>query len=87
MSREDIARRVRDLVGDLVPAGARRVGPADRLVEDLGFDSVAVLELALALEVEFDLQEIDEARTVDLATVGDIEALIAKAVSEPEYGT
>jgi acyl carrier protein len=87
MSHDDIAERVRDLVGSLVPAGARVVGPDDRLVEDLGFDSVAVLELALALEVEFDLQEIDEEQTVDLATVADIETLIAKAVPRPEFET
>jgi acyl carrier protein len=84
MSHDDIAAKVRELVGSLVPAGARHVGPADRLVEDLGFDSIAVLELALALEVEFDLQEIDENQTVDLATVGDIETLIAKTVA-PEF--
>lgn len=84
MSYDDIAARVRELVGSLVPAGARQVGPADRLVEDLGFDSVAVLELALALEVEFDLEEIDENQTVDLSTVGDIETLIAKTVA-PEF--
>jgi acyl carrier protein len=84
MSHDDIAAKVRELVGSLVPAGARHVGPADRLVEDLGFDSIAVLELALVLEVEFDLQEIDENQTVDLATVGDIETLIAKTVA-PEF--
>jgi acyl carrier protein len=84
MSHDDIATRVRELVGDLAPAGARQVGPSDRLIEDLGYDSVAVLELALALEVEFDLQEIDENQTVDLSTVGDIETLIAKTVA-PEF--
>ena len=84
MSHDDIAARVRELVGSLIPAGARQVGPSDRLVEDLGFDSVAVLELALALEVEFDLEEIDEEQTVDLVTVGDIETIIAKTVA-PEF--
>jgi acyl carrier protein len=86
MSHDDIAARVRDLVGSLVPAGARQVGPSDRLIEDLGFDSVAILELALALEVEFDLQEIDEDQTVGLVTVGDIENIIAETVA-PEYET
>jgi acyl carrier protein len=86
MSHDDIAARVRDLVGSLVPAGARQVGSSDRLIEDLGFDSVAILELALALEVEFDLQEIEEDQTVGLVTVGDIENVIAKAVV-PEFET
>ncbi len=79
----DVASRVRQLVGEMVPAGARDVTSTDRLIEDLGYNSVTMIELALVLEVEFDLQDVAGGDTVDLVTVGDIEnAIAALAVAD-----
>ncbi len=78
----DVAVRVRKLVGDLVPAGGREAASSDRLVEDLGYDSVAMVELAVALEVEFDLQDIAEDEAMSLVTVEDIESTIARLVTK-----
>ena len=81
---EDLASQVRELIGSFVPGGSREVKSTDRMVEDLGFDSVTTLELALALEVEFDLQDVAEEQAVDLVTVSDIEALVAQlSTTEP----
>jgi acyl carrier protein len=76
----DIQVQVRKLVGDLVPAGGRQVETEDRIVEDLGYDSVSIVELALALEVEFDLSDIPEEQAMDLVTVGDIEGLVSRLI-------
>jgi acyl carrier protein len=76
-SSDGTARRVRDVVGSLVPGGPRDVQPTDDLARDLGFDSLAMVELALALEVEFDLQAIPEGQAVSMETVADIEDVIA----------
>lgn len=81
-SQAEISARVRDVVGSLVPGGHREVQAADRLT-DLGFDSLATLELAMALETEFDLQEVPEEQTVEMATVGDIETLIGSLTGAP----
>ena len=78
----EINARVRDVVGSLVPDGRRDVQSIDRLT-DLGFDSLATLELAMALETEFDLLEVPEGQTVEMATVGDIETLIGSLVGAP----
>jgi acyl carrier protein len=78
----EISARVRDVVGSLVPGGAREVEATDRLT-DLGFDSLATLELAMALETEFDLREVPEEQTVEMATVGDIETLIGSLTGAP----
>lgn len=76
----DVAARVRELVGEMVPGGTREVSSTDRLVEDLGYNSVTMIELALVLEVEFDLEEVADGDTVDLITVGDVESAIAALV-------
>ncbi|KUJ69160.1 hypothetical protein ACZ90_12410 [Streptomyces albus subsp. albus] len=79
---EPQAARVREIIGELCPLGARTVRSTDRLADDLGYDSVAFLELALALENEFELDELEEGKASDLATVADIEALIREVSGE-----
>jgi acyl carrier protein len=79
---ESIARRARDVVGSLVPDGPRQVRPSDDLTRDLGFDSLALVELALALEVEFDLQAIPEGYAVSMETVADIQRVVASLSTE-----
>ena len=49
--------------------------PDQRLEEDLGFDSLAMSELWVALE-ELAGREIDPAATAQLATVGDVAKFI-----------
>ena len=39
--------QVRRIVGEMSPLGAREANSGDRLVEDLGYDSLAVIELSL----------------------------------------
>lgn len=86
IDQAEITARVRDVVGSLVPGGPRVVAAGDQLA-DLAFDSLATLELALALETEFDLHEIPEEQAVQIATVGDIETLIASLMGTPTAGT
>jgi acyl carrier protein len=78
---EEVADKVRALIRDMSPLGPQQAQPQLRLVEDLGYDSVAFLELALTLESEFGLEVIDEEQAAALITVGDIEALMIQLVA------
>ena len=40
--------------------------------DDLGADSLDIVELTMALEEEFDIQEFDEETIATLVTVGDV---------------
>ncbi|MFD8691973.1 phosphopantetheine-binding protein [Streptomyces sp. NPDC059651] len=77
-SFDDIAARVREITGKMSPLGERTATSEERLIEDLGYDSVTFMELSLALEGEFDINVIEEDAVADLATVGDVERLIGK---------
>ncbi|MFI6651566.1 phosphopantetheine-binding protein [Streptomyces sp. NPDC050529] len=77
-SFDDIAARVREITGKMSPLGERTATSDERLIEDLGYDSVTFMELSLALEGEFDINVIEEDAVADLATVGDVERLIGK---------
>ena len=41
-------------------------------VDDLGADSLDVVELTMALEESFDIPEVDEETIIGLVTVGDV---------------
>lgn len=74
--QETTAERVRRVVAEHAPTRVATVESADRIVEDLGFDSLALLELVVALEEEFGLHAMGTERSVHLATVGDVEQLL-----------
>lgn len=81
---ETTVARVQEIIGDMSPAKPAVTGPDLILIDDLGYDSIHFLELALALEQEFNLFEFDEEQAVGMITVGDVAHLIAKIVVAAE---
>lgn len=73
-SAEEVSATIRELILDLAPSpeNAEQSGDA-RLAEDLGFHSLALLELAFSLEDEFDLPPIDEDTARQITTMSRIE--------------
>jgi acyl carrier protein len=75
---------VRTIVAELAPEeGVPEVTDDHRLVEDLGFHSLAVLELAFTLEDQFDLDPIEEDRAAGIKTVRDIADLVVAELRGP----
>jgi len=74
---ESVRLEVRRLVGQMAPeGGGGPAAPGDRLQEDLGYGSVHVVELAVALEDEFALAPVSEEEAIDLVTVDHLERLV-----------
>ncbi|SHH24112.1 acyl carrier protein [Jatrophihabitans endophyticus] len=73
---QELTGKVRELIGQMSPLGETEASSQQRLIEDLGYDSVSFLELALAIESEFDIFAVDEEQAANLVTVGDIETLV-----------
>lgn len=79
----DLPEKVRRIVGVLagVPCGNP---PADaRLVEDLGYDSVRLLELSIALEEAFGLDGLSVEHTLSIRTVANVEERVRALVERP----
>ncbi|MEV2236903.1 phosphopantetheine-binding protein [Micromonospora sp. NPDC049891] len=76
------ADQITAIVRDLAPAPNDDLGPDTRLVEDLGYHSLALLELAFALEDEFDLEPIDEQTARRITTVGLVVETVLERVAE-----
>ncbi|GAA3580756.1 AMP-binding protein [Kribbella ginsengisoli] len=71
-----IAARVAELVADHAPAGPTTPTAPARLVEDLGFDSLHLMELLVSLQIEFGLEPFDEADLIGLTSVADLTTFI-----------
>ncbi|MBD2388227.1 acyl carrier protein [Cylindrospermum sp. FACHB-282] len=61
MSQADIFERVKKIVVEQLDADVEKVVPNASFTEDLGADSLDIVELVMALEEEFDIEIPDEA--------------------------
>ena len=78
---DEITLNVRKIIGEMCPLGRREVEPDDRIMDDLGYDSLAIVELAVVLESEFALEPIEDEQAIDLVTVSDVEARVRQLSS------
>lgn len=77
----DTAARVRAIVAEIATRDLTALTADSRLVEDLLLDSVALIELTVALEVEFDLSAIDPTETQSIKTLGQLEGFVVDRIS------
>ena len=71
MTPETIFKTMQDLIAEQFAIEADEVTMDSSFVDDLGADSVDLVELVMAMEEEFDIGEIDEEDLQGLKTVGD----------------
>lgn len=78
MDREKVCTTVRALVVRLAPEPGAGCDGSTRLVHDLAYDSLALLELAFAVEEEFALRPMDMQTATRIQTAGDLEAYVLR---------
>ena len=71
MSVEEIFQTMRDLVAEQFAMDPAEITMETSFEEDLGADSVDLVELVMAMEEEFDMGEAGEDELTGLKTVGD----------------
>ena len=71
MTMEEIFKTMQDLIAEQFAIDADEISMESSFVDDLGADSVDLVELVMAMEEEFDIGEIDEEDLTSLMTVGD----------------
>ena len=71
MTMEDIFKTMQDLIAEQFAIDADEISMDSSFVDDLGADSVDLVELVMAMEEEFNVGEIDEDALTGLKTVGD----------------
>ena len=71
MSNEEIFQTMRDLVSEQFGMELDEVTLETSFEDDLGADSVDLVELVMAMEEEFELGQTDEDEVKAIKTVGD----------------
>ena len=71
MTHEEILQKMQELVGEQFAMEPAEVTMETSFEEDLGADSVDLVELVMAMEEEFEVGEIQEDDLGGLKTVGD----------------
>ena len=71
MTMEEIFKTMQDLIAEQFALESDEITMESSFTDDLGADSVDLVELVMAMEEEFDIGEIDEEDLTALKTVGD----------------
>ena len=77
----DIEQRVKGIIADQLGESIENITPEKDFVQDLGADSLDVVELVMALEEEFGI-EIPEEDAEKIKTVGDAIEYIKQKVGQ-----
>jgi acyl carrier protein len=73
----DLGQTIRKIVAQQLDVDAGQVTMEARFIDDLGADSLDIVELVMTIEEEFDI-EIPDEEAEKLATVGDAIAYVEK---------
>lgn len=80
--RSEAARSiVRKLVQELSPHGLDPLQPEHLLQDDLGFDSIGLMEVAVAIEDELDIELLQSPSARNLRTYADLENMVVSAIN------
>lgn len=66
-----VLEKVKKIIEEQLGIDAKEINPDSSFVEDLGADSLDIVELIMAMESEFDM-EIDDDEVEDITTVEDV---------------
>lgn len=67
-----ILEKLRSLIADQLSVDSSNITMDTNFEEDLGVDSLDIVELSMALEEEFDIGEMSEEDLATIKTVGDL---------------
>ena len=71
MSEKSIDLKVKDIIVEQLSVNPEQVTPEAKFIEDLGADSLDIVELVMAFEEEFGV-EVPDSDAEKLLTVGDV---------------
>ena len=82
MTPEEILKKLQELIGEQFATAPEEITMETSFEEDLGADSVDLVELVMAMEEEFDIGEVQEDELTGMKTVGDIVQFLSDKLSK-----
>ncbi|MEM1157325.1 MAG: acyl carrier protein [Verrucomicrobiota bacterium] len=81
MSEQSVEDKVKEIIVEQLSVNTEQVTPEAKFIEDLGADSLDVVELVMAFEEQFGIEVPDE-DAEKLQTVGDVNSYIKEALDK-----
>lgn len=81
MSPEEIFKKMQTLIAEQFAIDEEEITLSSSFTDDLGADSVDLVELVMAMEEEFELDELEEDELSQLKTVGDCVKFLSAKIS------
>jgi acyl carrier protein len=78
---DSLEQKIRSLVAEQLCVELAEIKPDANILDDLGADSLDVVEMVMALEEHFDIEVPDE-DVEELRTVADVERYVVNAVGQ-----
>jgi acyl carrier protein len=78
---DSLEQKIRSLVAEQLGVELAEIKPDANILDDLGADSLDVVEMVMALEEHFDIEVPDE-DVEELRTVADVERYVVNAVGQ-----
>ena len=75
-----VFEKVRELIAEQFAVDKETITMDTAFLDDLGADSLDIVELTMAFEEEFDVSEFNEEEMSGMATVGDVVNYISRRI-------
>jgi len=75
-----VLKRLKELLAEQFMVSEDEITPETSFADDLGADSLDIVELTMAIEEEFDITEISDEDLPRLVTVGDVVRYISERI-------
>jgi acyl carrier protein len=76
MTKEEILARIQEMIAETLEIDGSTVTENTSIIDDLGADSISIMEFTLALEDEFNI-EISDEDAENIRTIGDVVEYVA----------
>ncbi|MFI3226708.1 MAG: acyl carrier protein [Clostridia bacterium] len=77
-----IFEKICAVIGDIFPVDVDTLEMTTSFTEDLHADSLDLVEIVMAIEEEFEVEELDEAVVENIKTIGDAVNVIKELLGE-----
>jgi acyl carrier protein len=77
---DNLETKIRSIVAEQLGVDVSELAPDANILDDLGADSLDVVEMVMSLEEEFDIEVPDE-DVEEMRTISDVERYVVRAVS------
>ena len=82
MTTEEIFKTMQDLIAEQFALDAEEITMDSSFVDDLGADSLDVVELTMAMEETFSLPDTPEDELTNIQTVGDLADYVSRVTQD-----